>query len=629
MCGIAGIFRFGAPSLAPDDGPTLGRMMQVLRHRGPDAQGSVLEGSCALGNLRLSILDLSPAGNQPMASEDGRLWLIHNGEIYNYLELREELCARGAIFRGGSDTEVLLKAYEAWGDACVTRLVGMWAFALFDTRQRRLLLSRDRFGIKPLYYLQTPTTVAFASEIKALLEFMRADGVPVRPKTASIATYVGTGLVDGLEETFFEGVFRFPAASSAVCTLASGGLRFAPYWSLPDAARERSAALGGLSERQVAARVHDELGDAVRLHLRSDVPVGVNLSGGLDSSTVVGLAAAHVEQVRTFTIHFQGERFDERPYAERVIHAFRAAASFRPGDPEELLPTLDRVAWHLDEPALSPSVYAHWLAMQLASQHVKVVLDGQGGDEVFGGYTPYYTQYLYQLARSGNVARFAREALGLAGVQGAAVARSAARNAVAMVARPPARNGPVAAPDAALLRPELRPEVDARSNEWRLWPPLFTDWLNTVLYWELRTNRLPALLRYEDRLSMAFSIESRVPLLDHRVVELSFALPAAWKIRNGWSKWVLRRAVEDLLPPEIVWRRDKMGFPLPLRHWLRNGLMRHVDDLLLTSGRRSLAYLDREVLRETMAQHADGRADRSALIWRALNLEVWLRAFDL
>ncbi|MBI4492008.1 MAG: asparagine synthase (glutamine-hydrolyzing) [Chloroflexi bacterium] len=627
MCGIAGLFRFGEAQLAPQDGPCLERMAWLLRHRGPDSQGWVLRENCGLANLRLSILDLSPAGAQPMASDDGRLWLVYNGEVYNYLELRTELEALGARFRGGSDTEVVLRAYEAWGDGCVARFVGMWAFALFDTRARRLLLSRDRFGIKPLYYVLADGVLAFASEIKALVEFMRSTGMAVVPNRRSLATYVGTGLVDGLDETFFEGVWRFPAATNAVCT--EQGLRQQAYWSLPDAARERGETLAGKTEAAIVAEVRRQLDDAVRIHLRSDVPVGVNLSGGLDSSTVVGLASPRVEQVRTFTLYFQERRFDERPFAERVIHTFRTGATLQEGKAADLLPSLSDILWYLDEPALGPSVYAFWLVMRLASQQVKVVLDGQGGDEVFGGYVPYYTQYLYQLARSGDAVGFAREVWGMGSMLGSKPARNAARNALAMALRPPARNGHIEAPDAVLLRPELLASVDASFNEWRLWPRVFDDWLNNVLYWELYKNRLPALLRYEDRLSMAFSIESRVPLLDHRVVELAFALPARWKIRSGWSKWALRQAMQGVLPEAITWRRDKMGFPMPLATWLRNGLAAEVDDLLLTSGKRALAFLDRPTLQATLTRQAQGQEDRFWLVWRALSLELWLERFKL
>lgn len=627
MCGIAGIIRFKDSRLAPDDEACLQRMADLLRHRGPDAQGLVIRENCGLAGLRLSILDLSPHGHQPMASDDGRLTLVYNGEIYNYLELRAELVSQGARFHGGSDTEVVLRAYEAWGEDCVLRFVGMWAFALLDSHHARLILSRDRFGIKPLYYLLTDQTLAFASEIKALVAFQRANDLPVGPNIRSLATYVGTGLVDGLRQTCFEGIQRFPAATTAVCTRE--GLRPSVYWSLPEAAAACREELAGRSDGEVAEQLRWRLGEAVRVHLRSDVPVGVCLSGGLDSSTIVGLAAQHAEQVKTFTVYFDdGPGYDERPYAELVADTFRASQSVQQVKACDLLATLGDMLWYLDEPTLATGVYPQWHVMRLASQQVKVVLDGQGGDEVFGGYTPYYTQYLYQLVRALDLPRFAGESLALVGMVGRDFARTAARNAVAMALRPP-RPGDVAAPDGVLLRDELRPLVDASFNEWRSWPPVFDDWLTNVLYWELTKTRLPALLRYEDRLSMAFSIESRVPLLDHRVVELAFALPARWKIRSGWSKWGLRRAMDGMLPDAVTWRRDKKGFPTPFSGWLRNGLAHDVRDLLLHSGGRSLAFLDRAALDAALSRHTSGQADCSWLIWRALSIELWLERFGL
>jgi asparagine synthase (glutamine-hydrolysing) len=627
MCGIAGIFRFRDSQLAAGDAACIERMADLLRHRGPDARGCTLVENCALAGLRLSILDLSPLGDQPMVSDDGRFALVYNGEIYNYVELHDELAKQGVRFRGSSDTEVVLRAYETWGASCISRFVGMWAFALFDARERRLLLSRDRFGVKPLYYVLRDDVLAFASEIKALAAFARSNGLPLRPSRRSLATYVGTGLVDGIEETFFEGVYRFPAASNGFCT--SEGLRCESYWSLPQAAATHMEGLGRLDELSVAEHLRHRLDEAVRIHLRSDVPVGVCLSGGLDSSTVVGLAARHVEQVKTFTVYFdEGPLYDERAFSDRVVSSFHADSLTAEVKPDRLLAELGDILWHLDEPSLATGVIPQWHVMRLASQRVKVVLDGQGGDEVFGGYVPYYTQYLYQLARDVNAPRFVRETWGLASMLGGRFAGLAARNAVAMALRPP-REGDARAPDGFVLAQEMRSLVDDSFEEWREWPRVFDDWLSNVLYWELTRTRLPALLRYEDRLSMAFSIESRVPLLDHRVVEFAFALPAWWKIRNGWSKWVLRTAVQGMLPDDIAWRRDKRGFPTPFGRWLRNGLSDDVRDLLFTSGRRSLPYFDRPNLARALDKHETGTVDVSSLLWRALSIELWLARFEL
>jgi asparagine synthase (glutamine-hydrolysing) len=627
MCGIAGVYRFNHRTTSAEDTAALASMAKVQQHRGPDDSGQGIFGSCALACQRLSILDLSPLGHMPMLSEDGRLALLHNGEIYNYVELRDELRSLGHVFRSDGDTEVILRAYQQWGAACVERFVGMWAFALHDRVDDSLLLSRDRLGIKPLYLHQTPERLVFASEIKAIVAYLRSMGEPVRANPASIATYAATGLVDGLEDTFFEGVRRFPAATNLRVT--SDGTRSSPYWDLPSRAAALRTNLDGAA-REPWPALRQALAEAVRVHLRSDVPLGVCLSGGLDSSAIVGLASPHDERLKTFTIYFDdGPEFDERQHAHTVIDRFGADASERCVQPNDLLGELQQIVWYLDEPSLALGVYPQWHVMSLARDRgVKVVLDGQGGDEVFAGYTNYASQHLYGLLGSQPM-RFPSEALALARVQGWPRARSAARSAVAMRLRPAARPSVEATPDAALLAPELRPLADVSHDEWRLWPRIFDGWLSNVLYWELTRTRLPALLRYEDRLSMAFSIESRVPLLDHRLVELAFALPDNVKRHAGWSKYGLRRALDGLLPPSIVWRRDKKGFPTPVGNWLRDRRGAPALQLLRDPSRRTRHLFPQPALDAFIDDHVAGRADRSWQLWRALSTELWLDAFQL
>ena len=627
MCGIAGIFHFDgqSPTLAELAG--LERMATSQRHRGPDDSGQGVFGPCALAVQRLSILDLSPQGHMPMCSEDGRLTLIHNGEIYNYVELRDELRSLGHVFRSDGDTEVILRAYLQWGAQCVERFVGMWAFALYDAAEQSLLLSRDRLGIKPIYLHRTAQRLVFASEIKAIVAFLRELGEPVRANPASVATYVATGLVDGLEDTFFEGITRFPAATNMV--LRGRGLETRMYWDLPARAAALQAGLNGASHAPWPV-LRDSLAEAVRVHLRSDVPLGVCLSGGLDSSAIVGLASRHEQRVKTFTIYFEdGPEFDERTHAHAVVDRFQADPSERCVRPTEFADELKRIIWHLDEPSLALGVYPQWHVMSLAREAgVKVVLDGQGGDEVFAGYTNYAPQHLYGLLGAAP-ARFPLEAVALGLNQGWQAARSAAASAVAMRLRPAEAPKVASKLDAALLVPDLRPRADVSHDEWRLWPRVFDGWLNNVLYWELARTRLPALLRYEDRLSMAFSIESRVPFLDHRLVELAFALPDGVKRSAGWSKYGMRRALDGLLPKSIVWRRDKKGFPTPVGRWLRDARGAAALDLVRDPLRRSRELLDQAAIDRFAAEHVQGRADRSWQLWRAVSLELWLDAFDV
>jgi asparagine synthase (glutamine-hydrolysing) len=622
MCGISGIFCFDRPDVPGDEVEAVRAMSAVQRHRGPDADGLGLYPHCALASRRLSILDLSPRAHMPMLSPDGRLALVHNGEIYNYVELRRELQALGHDFRSDGDTEVILNAYARWGDACVERFVGMWAFALVDRERRTLLLARDRFGIKPLYFTHTPTALVFASEIKAIVAYLRRRGLPVAPNDASIATYAATGLVDGLEDTFFAGIKRFPAAS--VARVTPDGVRTRTFWDLPTHAAALRAGLNGASSFE---RVEQTLDEAVRVHLRSDVPVGVCLSGGLDSSAIVGLASRHLPRVETFTVYFEdGPEFDERDHARAIARRFGADASEQAVRADDLVDTLRRIVWYLDEPSLALGVLPQWHVMELAHRRVKVVLDGQGGDEVFAGYTNYFPQHLYGLLGS-RPGAFPTEVAAIGRLHGWPRARSAARSALAMRVRPALAPTVERTPDARLLAPELRPLADVAHDEWRLWPRVFDDWLTNVLYWELTRTRLPALLRYEDRLSMAFSIESRVPFLDHRLVELAFALPGSLKVRAGWSKYALRRALAPLLPGRVVWRRDKKGFPTPVGQWLRDGRGAAALGLLQDPRRQTRHLFPSATLEAEIAAHRAGPTDRSWQLWRALCTELWFHAF--
>src|SRR6266851_1324194 len=627
MCGIAGIYHFERAVVPPEDMAALQAMATIQHHRGPDDSGLEAFGPCALASQRLSILDLSPLGHMPMHSDDGRLALVHNGEIYNYVELRDELRQLGHVFRSDGDTEVVLRAYEAWGAACVERFVGMWAFALYDTQAQTLVLSRDRLGVKPIYVHRTADRLVFASEIKAIVAYLRERGEPVRANAASIATYAATGLVDGLPETFFGGVARFPAA--ATMHVQPDDVRTVTYWDLPSRAAALRASLNGATSAPWSA-LRATLDEAVRVHLRSDVPLGVCLSGGLDSSAIVGLASQHVERVKTFTVYFgDGPDYDERQHARPIIERFGAEAFERCIEPTDVLGTLKRIVWHLDEPSLALGVYPQWHVMSLARDAgVKVVLDGQGGDEVFAGYSNYAPQHLYGLLGSQPM-RFPFEFAALGRLHGWPQARSAARSAVAMRLRRPVTPTVDQKADAALLAPDLRAMADVSHDEWRLWPRVFDGWLNNILYWELTRTRLPALLRYEDRLSMAFSIESRVPFLDHRLVELAFALPDEVKRHAGWSKYGLRKALDGLLPPNVVWRRDKKGFPTPVGAWLRDGRGADALQLLRDPTRRSRHLLPQAAVDAFVRDHVNGAADRSWQLWRALSTELWLDAFEL
>ncbi|HKP53261.1 MAG TPA: asparagine synthase (glutamine-hydrolyzing) [Chloroflexia bacterium] len=663
MCGIFGIWhRDGRPV----DILALSRATTLLRHRGPDDEGYLLVDTSpgravlcggentapalrlprieelagerfdlALGFRRLSILDLSPAGHQPMPSRDGKCWLIFNGEVYNYVELRQELAALGREFHTGTDSEVILAAYQEWGPECLSRFNGMWALAIWDTEKRRLFLARDRFGVKPLYVVEDGGTFAFGSEIKALLS---AGVVAFKPSSVAVAAYVAQGRSPShiRGETFFEGVRSLPAAHYAL--ISREGTVYRRYWSLPAEGRRQKAE--GSSTQTALVRYSELFTDAVRLRLRADVPVGTCLSGGVDSSSIVAVAgrlmqtehAVSLERLgehqQTFSAVYDAEGpWNEREHIERVIERTGAAGNYIHPTPERLWADLQRLVWHQDEPFQSTSIFAQWCVMDLAHRRgVTVLLDGQGADEVLGGYHPYSVR-LAELLRGGRLLsaiELAGDARRVAGANPASMlARALAvqlpapllkRLRGARVRQAAGASGLQSEVEAQLLdatQVEDEPYVDQRSLSRHLAKLLVED-------------SLPNLLRYEDRNSMAFSIEARVPFLDYRLVEHAFTQAAPLRIHKGWTKWVQRMAVRDLLPKEIVWRRDKVGFETPEAQWMKDG-RQHIIDMLHADDTGS-EYLDLAAVRRQAPALLD-RPGGPAQVWRWLNLVVWLRCF--
>ncbi len=615
MCGIYGIWnRDGAPV----DLARLERATTAIRHRGPDDEGYLLVDTrggravlaagrdttpalnlpslesfagqrfdLAFGFRRLAILDLSPAGHQPMAGADGRHWIIFNGEIYNYRELRAELPAG---FHSQSDTEVILAAYDRWGADCVGRFNGMWAFAIWDAERRELFLSRDRFGIKPLYTVEMGQTFAFASEPKALL----AGGlVGFSPSRSAVETYVAAGSLPdpGERETFFEGIRSLPAAHSL--RVSTGEMRMDRYWSLPEPSPETG------NERKVIDEYRALFVDAIRIHLRSDVPAGTCLSGGLDSSSIVTTVTHLVGQgaqleggvtsgLQTFSAVYSDDGpWNERRHIDAVLRATGARGWFVEPKSAGLASELRALVWQQDEPLTSTSMFAQWSVMRLAREHgIKVLLDGQGADEVMAGYHSFYAQYLGERAHPRALAEGLREASRIRSVTGHPAYRWLAKEVVRKVLRRPAMPS-----------------------------------LHEALVTAITRDPLPTLLRYEDRNSMAFSIESRVPFLDVRLVEHVFRSGAKLRIRDGWTKWMQREALRGIVPDDVAWRRDKVGFATPERQWMSalGPLSRE-----LTEASPLCDYLDLARLRASRNGSADAPA---RLEWRILCAAVWLDVF--
>lgn len=612
MCGICGIVAPGRPP----EVEAVEAMSARLAHRGPDGSSSFAAESVALGFRRLAIIDLSDAGMQPFASVDGRLQLVHNGEIYNYRELRAELEGHGHRFRSATDTEVILAAYAEWGEPCVDRFVGMWAFAIWDAGRERLFASRDRFGIKPFYYRHSGGRLAFASEPKALL----ADpDSPHEANPRAVAEYLTQSYLDHAPETFFAGIERLPAAHSL--TFGREGLQIQRYWRLEP--HESPPA-------DAADAVRAAFLDAIRLHLRSDVPVGSCLSGGIDSSAVVG-AVSHLlhtgsseagavgPRQRTFTAYFDERGFDERPYAEEVVRRSDADGHWITFDDEQLLEDLPAIVAVQDEPFGSTSMVAQWYVMRAArAAGLTVMLDGQGGDEVFGGYRAFVGFRLADLLAQGRLRSLGAELRAFGDVHSpialaTALARPFAPETLTRAIRSRTRGS------AGLLHPDLRgfgrPSVLDGSP--------FHERLRRHQQILLTERGLPELLRYEDRNSMAHSLEARVPFLDHRLVELVFSLPGEELIRGGRTKDVLRRAVTDWLPPSVAARRDKLGFVTPERRWFRGALGRLAEEVFATRAFAERGFVDARAARRRLARHRRGEIDAGMELWRALNLELW------
>jgi len=621
------------------DSHLLRAMTETLVHRGPDDEGYVLFGHekfleldrthiktssqpffLGFGHRRLSIIDLSSAGHQPMTNEDQTIWIIYNGEIYNYLEIRSELTRKGHVFRSHTDTEVVLHAYEEWDVECLQRFIGMWAFALWDGKKRRLFCARDRLGIKPFYYYWKDGRFLFGSEIKAII----ADRSVERfPNEARIYDYLAYGYIDHTEETLFRGIKQLRGGCFLTLDLETGCLTVFPYWDIGPKEQTRC-----WSDKTSAEKFRELFTDSIRLRLRSDVPVGTCLSGGLDSSSIVCMTNRLLgnQRHKTFSSCFGEERYDESPFIEEVIRK-TGAESFRvfPG-PESLIGEIERLIWHQDEPFGSTSIYAQWKVFRLAqSQQTKVILDGQGADEMLGGYHPLLGDFLADLLTHGRFLTTFREIKALRSVHAYSLWWILFHLIAGLVERE--RMNPL--PRILLAHRGLSRLLTVEGGAARA--PVSQKFgrrpfLNR-LHHLLTTASLPALLHYEDRNSMAHSIEARIPFLDHRLVEFVFSLPLGQFIRNGVTKVVLRNAMAEIIPVKIQGRMDKMGFGTPEDIWFRTTLRDWVNGIIRSRSFRERGYLNPFRVGEEFDLHCTGKKNISFTIWRWVNLELWFRKF--
>jgi len=650
MCGILGIFPWKEIELE-----VCQRALDRLRRRGPDDEGHLIfhgdqriltsgrdtvkelastmppiertevhQCTGFLGHRRLSIIDITPGGHQPMSYAEGSLWIVYNGEVYNYIEIREELQKQGFTFQTQSDTEVILAAYQKWGKDCLEKFNGMWAFCIYDRKNELLFCARDRFGVKPFYYRWDGKNFAFASEIKALV------GLPweaVAPNSRAIIPYLYFGIHDLTEETFFTSIYQLPAGHRLEFHLRTRSLKIEKFYHLPFC--PSIAEVDPQKERECTEKFLALFDDAVRLRLRSDVPVGSCLSGGLDSSAIVCMVAKRRQSdpcfglpggsdpFHTFTADFPGFSLSERGYAEEVVRHVKSQAHFVSPDSPSLQNDLQDLIYVQEEPFGSLSIYAQYCVMREAHQKgIKVLLDGQGADEILAGYIQKHIPiHLVSLLKNGLWRWISWHWLTPSYLQ---------RALFLLLPRKPAYFYLVHANNRYFRGREKEVRdilLSYVAQEYE------TSSLNANLHQEFRI-RLPRLLKYEDRNSMAFSVESRLPFLDYRLVEWTMSLPSCLKMHRGLNKYLLREAMKGSLPEKVRLRRDKVGFAIPQDQWIGElsvmwkDMLGQKDDFLAE-------YIDvRKLLQnwELLLSH-EGSAGRKAILWRIVNLKLWQETF--
>jgi asparagine synthase (glutamine-hydrolysing) len=625
MCGICGKLNFNRQK--PVDQVLIRQMMDMIQHRGPDGSGEFLSGPIGLGHRRLTIIDLN-TGSQPMSNEDGTVWVVYNGEIYNFHELRRELEGRGHQFKSTTDTEVIVHLYEELGDQCVTRLRGMFAFALWDERQQRLLLARDRVGVKPLYYANTGKSLLFSSEMKSLLV---DPDINRRVNPNAIDRFLTYYYLAG-NETLFEGIFKLDPGH--YLTVQDGEISVEQYWDLrfeiPPCPPSFDEAVDGLREL---------LSRTVKDHMISDVPVGVLLSGGVDSTGILSYATQHADRpMHTFTMGFSGANFqDERPYARLASQKFGTIhheISMCANDFREFLP---QYVWHMEEPVCEPPAIALYFVSQLARQSsVKVLLSGEGGDEAFGGYQTYRNLLILEKLKSAcgpakGLLRLGFQALGHAGCKRIGnyanlidptlakyyLSRTATPYTPFNQLKPELFNSEFAAllgiQPQVMLTHKLFEQMNGQSL------------LNSMLYVDTKTWLPDDLLVKADKMTMAASVELRVPLLDYRVLEFAASLPLHYKVSGKKLKRILKAALVKTVPEEIL-NRKKTGFPVPYDGWMRKEMKDFVFDTILATNTGLDSYFCKDALTNLLQMHQKGQG-YSKEVFSLLVLELWHRQF--
>jgi asparagine synthase (glutamine-hydrolysing) len=617
MCGIAGVYRFASRrSIATAE---IQAMCELMSYRGPDGDGTYVDDDFGVGHRRLSIIDTSTRALQPMRTADGKWYISYNGEFYNYREVKVELAACGCQFRTSSDTEVLLLAFRQWGLAALEKINGMFAFAIWHAPTRTLTLVRDRLGIKPLYYARTHEGLAFASEIKCLLTLPE---IKAEPNHRLLDGYMGVGYCPG-EETFFAGIFRLQPGH--YLQVRDGVVSKAAYWDMP---LEPSCDRG---ERFYLDRTQSLLEDSVRLQLRSDVPLGVFLSGGVDSSAVV--ATMHqqgISNIQTFSVGWDyGNDYDEGQYAREVARLFGTKHLECRMTPQDFLASIPRYVWHMDEPVQEAAGISLYWVSKLASKEVKVVLSGEGADELFGGYPIY--RYMAWLERYKALPRVLRARVNdLLSRCGSKWHKHVTLGELALEDRYFGVSLAEMNAVRRLFTPALLAETTAHTID-RLVAPYYAptshrDSQTRMQFLDIKSWLADDLLIKADRMSMATSIELRVPFLDHRFVEFAMGIPSKYRLYQGETKYLLKKTVSRSLPRHIVYRK-KQGFPTPLAQLFHGPLRGYLRDVLLSDQCSDRGLFRPSAIRNLLDEHDERLADHHKPLWRLLILELWHRIF--
>ncbi len=628
MCGINGI-ALATQSGRQIDRAVLERMRDVIKHRGPDDDGIFIDGRIGLGHRRLSIVDVA-SGHQPMTNEDGSLRITYNGEIYNHADFRESLEARGHVYRTHCDTETILHLYEDFGADCVDHLRGMFAFAIWDARKRELFIARDRLGVKPLYYLHTDDgSLYFGSEIKTLLE---ASDITPEINFEVLPDYLANHAPSG-EQTLFRNIKRLLPGHTLVWR--DGKIDVRKYWDVSFV----KAAEDGRSDADYIAEWSEMFRTSVRLRLMADVPLGMFLSGGIDSSAIAAVMSGMVDEpIKTFSVAFAEREANELAYARIVAEAFKTNHHEITVTPEEFFRVLPQLVWHEDEPLAHPSSVALYFVSLLASKHVKVVLTGEGSDELLAGYARYRKTILnlqygarYRSITPGSVRSVVRE-----GIQRLPTSKARQKLLRSFLSVAPDiesiyfDNFAVFPSDMQhdLLTPETRERTGAIDPYAGVRSALReTDaqsLLDRLLYADIKTY-LHELLMKQDQMSMATSIESRVPFLDHKLVEFTCSLPERMKLRGGTTKYILRESMKSVLPASIL-SRPKMGFPVPVGSWFRGAYRSVIDEFVLGERALSRGIFEPDFVRQLVRRHEIGENHEERL-WALVNFEMWQRQF--